>query len=1332
MSAEIDSAERARLERGEHALPHRVLGAHPCDGGVVIRAWHPDAIACEILVQGERLTMAREGAGVFSVVAPGAVLPLRYRQRFSFADGATWEREDPYRFPPTFGAMDEHLWAEGSHRRPWERLGARVTEVDGVEGTAFAVWAPAARAVSVLGDFCAWDERLLPMRGMGSSGVFELFVPGVASGAHYAYRILGADGVARRKADPFARHADRPPGTASRVFDSRHAWQDASWMSERGRRDHLRAPMAIYEVHLGSWARVPEEGGRCLTYREIAPRLADHVARLGFTHVELMPVMEHPFDPSWGYQVSGYYAPTSRFGDPDDFRFLVDHLHARGIGVILDWVPGHFVKDDWALARFDGTALFEHADPRRGEHPDWGTAVFNLGRNEVRAFLIGNALSWLREFHVDGLRVDAVASMLYLDYSRKAGEWVPNALGGREDLDAVSFLREMHDVVHAECPGAFTIAEESTAWPGVTAPTDRGGLGFTFKWNMGWMHDTLRYFSADPVHRRHQHEEMTFAMLYEHSERFVNALSHDEVVHGKGSLLGKMPGDPWQRFANLRCLLAYQWGRPGKKHLFMGMEFGAESEWSHEESLPWHLAEGPERQGLLRFVAALGTLYRDLSCLSRSDPDASGFEWIECHDRDHAVFAFERRDDRSHAVIVLNLTPVPRPAWRLGAPTSAAYRVVLDSDDRAFGGSGFPRSDLLRTEPIAWHGRSQSMVVDLPPLAALVLVPEHEAPVDPRHLRLREASRRAGILDGYHDVAGAWHATTDETRVALLHAMGRSADGDEGEGEAATEAGESERPRVACPSVPEIARAPRVTGVTANLYSLRGERSWGVGDLSDLARLCERVGERGGGFVAVSPLHVVRNAGHDISPYSPLSRLYRNPVYLDIEAVPEWADAPAARRLADGAEARAELAALRAAPLVEWERVAALKDRVLRALHAEFVRRHEASDSERGRAFAAFAREDEALLPFATFRALEAEFGAWPEWPAALREPASAEVAAFRAAHRTEVSYHAWLQFEMERQLAGVASRARRAGLSLGLMTDLALGSRGDGFDAWFFREAFAFGASAGAPPDPLGPEGQDWGFPPMDPWGSLASGHEFWRRLVRANLAHAGAMRVDHVLGLGRLFWIPAGEPASRGAYVRQPADGLLDVLAQESRRARAVVIGEDLGTVPEDWPAVMERWGVLSTRVLLFQREATGEFLEPGRWGARALALASTHDLPTLPGWRAGRDLELRAELGLAKSGQALAAARRDRAREVAALEAAMRAQGALAPGAAGDGAFVRAAHALLAATPSPLVGLQLADLAGETEPVNIPGLPPDRWPSWRRRLPPLESIELPERMG
>jgi 1,4-alpha-glucan branching enzyme len=619
------------------------------------------------------------------------------------------------------GEIDAHLFAEGTHRHLWRVLGAHPMRAGGREGARFAVWAPRARRVSVVGDFCDWDGRRHPMR-RSRAGIWELFVPDVRDGALYKYELETAAGALRLKTDPFAFAMELPPRTASRVFTSGHRWSDADWIAARAERDPATSPLAIYEVHLGSWQRAP--GGGWLDYDALAERLVEHAQRYHFTHLELLPITEHPFDRSWGYQVSGYFAPTARHGDPDGLRRFVDRCHAAGLGVILDWVPAHFPRDDFALRRFDGEPLYEYPDPRLGEHPDWGTLVFDFGRGEVRSFLLSSALFWLSEYHFDGLRVDAVASMLYRDYSRSEGQWLPNREGGRENFEAVEFLRTLNRSVREELPGCMTIAEESTAWPDVTRSADEGGLGFTFKWNLGWMHDTLAYFSRDPLHRKHHQDQLTFAMVYEHSERFVMPLSHDEVVHGKRSLLSRMAGDEWQRFANLRCLLAYQYTRPGKKLLFMGSELAPDAEWDAEGELDLRLAQHPLRAGFGRFLARLGELYRDHPCLWHSDVSPDGFAWIDCADREQSVLAYSRRFFADELVVVLNLTPVRRPGYRIGVPRAGTWFPRLSSDDAEFGGSGHFAASAVRADPLPAHGRAASIAVTLPPLAALVLEAE--------------------------------------------------------------------------------------------------------------------------------------------------------------------------------------------------------------------------------------------------------------------------------------------------------------------------------------------------------------------------------------------------------------------------------------------------------------------------------------------------------------------------------------------------------------------------------------------------------------------------------
>lgn len=625
-------------------------------------------------------------------------------------------------FAPTLGELDLHLFGEGRHLHLHDVLGSHLRTLDGVPGASFAVWAPGASSVCVAGDMNAWNRTDLPLRRLPDSGVFERFVPGARAGQHYKYVLTTASGDTLLKSDPFARWQQQAPGNASTlVAPPAHAWGDEAWMTARLACDPQRSPLSIYEVHLGSWLR-SKHGP--LTFAQAADTLVRRVVELGFTHVQLMPVMEHPFGGSWGYQVTGYFAATSRWGTPDELRALIDAFHQAGVGVLLDWVPAHFPKDDHALHRFDGTALYEHLDPRKGHHPDWGTAIFNYGRPQVSNFLLASALHWLNDYHADGLRVDAVASMLYLDYSREEGQWEPNAEGGRENLEAVAFLKTLTNTLRAEAPGALLIAEESTAWTGVTRSTAQGGLGFHFKWNMGWMHDTLEYFSTDPLFRGGVHDKLTFGMTYEYSEHFINALSHDEVVHGKGALPAKMPGDDEHRLANLRALLAYQWTRPGKQMVFMGTELGSEHEWDHDGCLDWHLLKDPESAGLQRFVTALGELYKRRQSLWRGDPDPDGFRWIECDDRARSVFAYVRRWKREHVVVLLNLTPVPRRALPMGVPSASTYEVLLDSDAREFGGTGFAAQQRsLRARKGECHGFPSRLDIDLPPLSALVLAP---------------------------------------------------------------------------------------------------------------------------------------------------------------------------------------------------------------------------------------------------------------------------------------------------------------------------------------------------------------------------------------------------------------------------------------------------------------------------------------------------------------------------------------------------------------------------------------------------------------------------------
>ena len=715
--------ELAALAAGRSHDPFASLGWHRGAAGWTFRTLQPfaETVSAETARGWEPLARLPD-TPLFELRTAGAP-PQHTRLRVS-AGGATHELVDPYSFPPAVGAQDLWLFNSGAARQAWRVLGAHAIEIDGVAGTRFAVWAPNAERASVVGDFNRWDGRAHMMCSLGASGVWVLFIPGVGEGALYKFELRSrATGELLLKSDPYARAAEMRPSTASRVTaPGRYAWGDAQWLERRAASDWLHAPMSIYEVHAGSWRRHPD--GRPYSYRELADALVPYLVDLGYTHVELLPLTEHPLDESWGYQSTGFFAPTSRYGAPDDLRAFVDACHAAGVGVILDWVPGHFPRDAWALALFDGTALYEHADPRLGLHPDWGTHAFNYGRNEVKSFLLSSAHYWLAEFHFDGLRVDAVASMLYLDYSRNPGEWIPNRYGGRENLEAVDFLRELNAMVHAEFPGALTIAEESTAWPMVSRPAHLGGLGFSMKWNMGWMHDTLAYFQRDPIFRRFHHSQLTFGQLYAYTENFVLPFSHDEVVHGKGSLLGKQPGDDWQRFANLRLLLAYQATAPGKKLDFMGNEFGQWREWDARGELDWGLLAHARHAGIQRLVRDLNRLQHAHRALHELDFEQAGFAWIDCHDTDQSVLAFRRMArDGAFVVVALNFTPVPRSGYRLGVPQPGRYRELLNSDSTYYGGSDLGNAGGVVADERPFMGLGCSVALTLPPLACVVLAP---------------------------------------------------------------------------------------------------------------------------------------------------------------------------------------------------------------------------------------------------------------------------------------------------------------------------------------------------------------------------------------------------------------------------------------------------------------------------------------------------------------------------------------------------------------------------------------------------------------------------------
>ena len=717
---------------GRQGQPHAILGMHPIthngQRGVVVRALLQDAKTCEVVDCRKnpetRHPMEKlDAAGFFEVFIPDHAEVFRYCFRVEKGNGEIRQFFDPYCFLPTLSQQDQYLINEGTEHRVYRKLGAHLREVDGVHGVAFAVWAPNASRVSVVGDFNRWDGRYFPMRSLGNSGVWEIFIPGLEEGLLYKYEIVPRQGAMRLKTDPYGSYFEGPPNNASVVWNvDQYQWGDSAWMEKRAQTDWLKKPVQVYEVHLGSWRRNLEDGNRPFTYRELAKELVTYVKEMGFTHVEFMPLSEYPFEGSWGYQVTGFYAPTHRYGTPQDFMYMVDVMHQNGIGVLLDWVPAHFPKDFFALAHFDGTHLYEHADPRQGEHQDWGTLIFNYSRPEVRCFLLGSAMTWLDRYHIDGLRVDAVASMLYLDYSRKESQWIPNKHGGRENLEAMAFLRYANDTVHQYFPGVLMIAEESTAWGGVTKPVKENGLGFDLKWNMGWMHDTLEYFKKDPIHRKHHHNQLTFGMIYQNTERFMMAFSHDEVVHGKGSMLLKMAAEHIpDKARQLRALYGWMWGWPGKKTLFMGDEFAQAGEWRYDKSLDWHLLQYLDHEGVRLLITDLNQVYLRHPFLPESDNDYQSFQWVNNNDGSNSVVSFVRHGTKPDDIllVVANMTPVPRPNYRVGVPHEGLWVEILNTNAKRYGGDGAGHTEPVKTSPTKWDGRLHSIELTLPGMSTL-------------------------------------------------------------------------------------------------------------------------------------------------------------------------------------------------------------------------------------------------------------------------------------------------------------------------------------------------------------------------------------------------------------------------------------------------------------------------------------------------------------------------------------------------------------------------------------------------------------------------------------
>jgi 1,4-alpha-glucan branching enzyme len=713
-----------KISNASHHDPFEVLGLHHGKNKSSVCVFAPKTQSLSVTANNLKLKRLAD-SDFFEWSGNKKSISAPYQLKRIDSSGHESVYYDAYCFPPQLSEFDLHLFAEGKHWHIYRILGAHLHEIDGIKGVLFATWAPSAERVSVIGDFNEWDGRRNPMRNRGDSGVWELFIPELNAGAIYKFEIRNINSKEiLEKTDPYGQQFEMRPKTASIVSkESKYDWQDQSWMQQRLKHDWLHQPLSIYEIHLSSWQK--DDEGNFLNYREIAHRLVDYIQQTGFTHIELLPITEHPLDASWGYQTTGYFAPTSRFGNVDDFHYFVDYIHQHNIGILLDWVPAHFPKDAHGLANYDGSALYEHEDPRKGEHRDWGTLIYNYGRNEVKNFLLSSALFWLEEFHLDGLRVDAVASMLYLDYSREEDDWVPNIHGGNENIEAIEFFRELNSVTHAEHPGTMVIAEESTAWPQVTRPTDIGGLGFSMKWNMGWMHDNLDYMSKDPVHRHYHHSKLTFGLLYLFSENFVLPFSHDEVVHGKSSMLYKMPGDEWQRFANLRLLYTYMFTYPGKKLLFMGCEFAQGTEWNHEKALDWYVLQYPSHQGIKQLVGDLNTLYKDHSALHHYDFEPQGFEWIDCNDTDQSVLSYMRHSDDETIIVVLNFTPVPRENYRIGVPDAGTYEEILNSDSEYYHGSNVSNGVAIHSDDIAWMDKPCSITLTLPPLAGVVLKRKH-------------------------------------------------------------------------------------------------------------------------------------------------------------------------------------------------------------------------------------------------------------------------------------------------------------------------------------------------------------------------------------------------------------------------------------------------------------------------------------------------------------------------------------------------------------------------------------------------------------------------------
>lgn len=1353
---------------------------------------------------------------------------------------------------------DLYLFREGTHYRSFDRLGAHLVEAEGRRGVYFAVWAPNARFVSVIGDFNFWNNHAHPLQPRDDSGIWEAICWEADHGQRYKYYIESQQqGYRAERADPYAFFSELRPKTASIIWDiSNYTWGDSNWMANRTPRNSLQAPLSIYEIHLGSWKRKREEGGRWLNYRELAHELPEYIKHLGFTHVELLPVLEHPYDPSWGYQATGYFAPTSRFGAPQDFMYLVDALHQAGIGVILDWVPAHFPTDEHGLAYFDGTHLYEHQDPKKGAHPDWKTLIYNYGRREVANFLISSALFWLEKYHLDGLRVDAVASMLYLDYSRQAGQWIPNEYGGRENIEAIHFIRRLNEQVYATHRGAFTLAEESTSWPMVSRPTHSGGLGFGYKWNMGWMNDVLSYISKDPIYRSFHHNQLTFGLLYAFQENFVLPLSHDEVVHGKGSLLQKMPGDDWQKFANLRLLYGFMYGSPGKKLLFMGAEIGEWREWDAERDLDWDLLQYPLHQGLQQLIRDMNHLLRQERALYELDFEGAGFSWVDCGDREQSVVSFLRfsKSPREIVLVVCNFTPITRHHYRIGVPVSGLWNELLNSDATCYGGSGQGNYGQVYADDVPYHSQPHSLNLTIPGCTTLFFKPTDWKPQQDQKVKesaeskeLRRLARYAGISLSYIDSFGQRRKTSPETIITFLQAMGIQAHSpsevtrslhafrtkvrsrilplvkvtrinesktqplslvltlpyrvrkelcelsfqfEDGQTKHLTvrlsdlqclrrfQFGKKtygkfrlaisfslplgyHQVRFSVGTQPEgwqedlrasmtwivapskcylpiapaqkasakqpLAERKKEWGISLQLYSLVTERSPGIGSYSDLIPLVNLTREAGGSFIGLNPVHATSlSHPEQISPYAPTSRLFLNVLYLDLENIEDVRTSRPAQTLLLSDTYQQANAALRSSELVDYRQVIELKLPVLRYAYEEFCKSTNLSPRYQDyQKFVATRGQD--LENYALHEALQKywldqDTHCWgfPVWPEQYRSPQTQAVRDFAKQNVQELGFYQYLQWQAHLQLTQVVTSPECQALSLGLYLDMALSSDAAGADVWANSSLFAKGVQVGAPPDALSAVGQDWGFSPFLPDTLQQSGYQFFAKALRATMQYAGAVRLDHVMSLMRLFWIPKGLDARDGAYVRYPFRDLLGVISLESNRQQCVVIGEDLGTVPDMFRDILADWNVLSYKVLRFMKDGEGEFAPARSYGQNSLVVAGTHDMATLWGFWEGQDLLLRKMLNLfydpAELDQQSSEREHDKRQLLALLKRERLVQaGEKLPSLTKE--IFLGIHQFLARTSSWLMAVSLEDIFSETFQVNLPGVTTE-YPCWRNR--------------